>query len=64
MISFTHALPITASGLAAFPNPIRETLYLKAMAPLPPGAELAVFDLYGRAVYRGVFRMRSRGFPW
>jgi hypothetical protein len=61
MISFTHALPITASGLAAFPNPIRETLYLKAMEPLPPGAELAVFDLYGRAVYRGLFSDAAQG---
>jgi hypothetical protein len=61
IISSAHALPDAVSGLAAFPNPVRETLYLKSTAPLPPGAEVAVYDLYGRAVYRGLLSDAERG---
>jgi hypothetical protein len=61
IISSAHALPEAASGLAAFPNPARETVYLKTDIPFTPEARIWVFDLFGRPVYQGLFPAAKKG---
>jgi hypothetical protein len=55
IISSAYALPEAGSGLSAFPNPARETVYLKTDIPLTPEAQIWVCDLFGRPVYQGLF---------
>jgi hypothetical protein len=61
IISSAHALADAGSRLSAFPNPVRETVYLKTDIPLTPEARIRVYDLFGRPVYQGLFPASEKG---
>ena len=48
-------------GVELWPNPVQDVLYLRGSRPLPADTEVTVFDLHGRAVYRGAFSEAEKG---
>jgi hypothetical protein len=66
--SFTNCLIINSATetaasqtLTLSPNPVQDMLYLHASQPLSPDAQVRVYDLYGRTVYRGLFSDAAQG---
>jgi hypothetical protein len=53
--------PEVVLGMEVWPNPVQDMLYLQASQPLPAGAQVTVYDLHGRAVYRGTFAEAEKG---
>lgn len=47
--------------LSVSPNPVQDMLYLHPSQPLSPDAQVSVYDLYGREVYRGAFEAAEKG---
>ncbi|MFZ2900131.1 MAG: T9SS type A sorting domain-containing protein [Saprospiraceae bacterium] len=47
--------------LSVSPNPVQDMLYLHPSQPLSPDAQVRVYDLYGREVYRGAFEAAEKG---
>jgi hypothetical protein len=48
-------------ALSVSPNPVQDVLYLHPSQPLSPDAQVRVYDLYGREVYRGAFEAAEKG---
>ncbi|MDV7394853.1 T9SS type A sorting domain-containing protein, partial [Arthrospira platensis SPKY1] len=66
--SFTNCFIISSTSeagaaqtLTLSPNPVQDMLYLQASQPLPSEAEVTVYDLHGRPVYRGAFAEAEKG---
>jgi len=65
--SFTNCLinstteNASSQTLTLSPNPVQDMLYFHASQPLSPDAQVRVYDLYGRAVYRGLFSDAAQG---
>jgi hypothetical protein len=66
--TFTNCFIINSATEAAAsqtltlsPNPVQDMLYLHASQPLSPDAQVRVYDLYGRTVYRGLFSDAAQG---
>ncbi|MFZ2897314.1 MAG: T9SS type A sorting domain-containing protein [Saprospiraceae bacterium] len=53
--------PEAGMKVRVWPNPVQDVLHLQASQPLPADAQVTVYDLHGRVVYRSTFAEAEKG---